>query len=286
MRALIWIAALASLSPAWAGSVPRRIVSTAPSITETLFALGLGARVVGDTTFCNYPPAARRLPRIGTFLEPNLETILALRPDLVVIIRNPIHLGEKIRALGLRVVEVDQETVSSIFDSIRQLGAITGVPDAAAKLTRSLKSQLDQVRRRAAAQPRKRVAFIIGRNPGALEGMVAVGNASYLNELLALAGGDNVFGKAAAAYPRVSLEEIFARDPEVIIDMGDMAQPEDVSAQRRRAVVNLWNRYPSISAVKHRRVFAVSSGIFVVPGPRMVEAARAFERFLHSEAAQ
>jgi len=125
--------------------------------------------------------------------------------------------------------------------------------------------------------------FVIGRTPGALEGLMAVGPSSYLNELMEIAGGENIFEEAAAAYPKVSLEEILARDPEVIIDMGEMADTVGVSEADKRRVEALWKRYPAITAVADDRVFAVASDIFVVPGPRMVQAAQEFFRMLHPE---
>jgi iron complex transport system substrate-binding protein len=126
--------------------------------------------------------------------------------------------------------------------------------------------------------------FVVGRTPGALEGIVAVGRSSYLNEVIEAAGGENIFRDSVAAYPKVPLEEILARDPEVIVDMGEMAQTGDVTEARKQSVVALWQRYGMLQAVKRARVFAVASDIFVVPGPRVIEAVRAFARMLHPEA--
>lgn len=269
---------------AGAADQPARIVSTAPSITETLFALGLGARVAGVTTFCNYPEEARRLPKIGTYIQPNLEVIVSLRPDLVVVEANPIRLREKLEALGLRVLELHFTTVADIHQSIERLGQAAGVPKRAEALNRSIRSQLDEIRRRTASLARRRMLFLVGRSPNALEGLIAAGRASYLNELITVAGGVNIFRDAPTAYPKVSLEEILARDPEVIVDMGEMARTAGVTEADKQRVLRLWDRYPSLTAVRTRHVFAVAADIFVVPGPRMVEAAREFARMLHPEA--
>lgn len=266
-----------------ASLTPGRIVSTAPAATEILFALGLGDRVVGVTQFCNYPPEAKTKPRVGTFLQPNLEVIVALRPDLVIIQKNPVQLGERLAAMGLRTLEVDQPTVEAVFDSIRRIAAAAGVPARAAELEKKMRADLEGIRRKAGSCARRRVLFVVGRNPNAVEGLVAVGKGSYLNELIAIAGGRNIFAESPAAYPKVGLEEVLARNPEVIIDMGDMAQTTNVSEAHRRYVIALWNRYPALAAVRNRRVYAVASDIFVVPGPRIVEAAREFARMLHPE---
>lgn len=273
------------MAPAGAGgNVPARIVSTAPSLTEILFALGLGDRVVGATTYCNYPEAARRVPRIGTYIQPNLETIVGLRPDLVVIETNPIRLRERLEGLGLRVLELDQRTVADVFLAIERIGQAAGAGDRARQLASRMRAELDDVGRRTAGRPKRRVVFLVGRTPGALEGLIAAGSASYLNELITLAGGENIFGGVSAPYPKVSLEEILARDPQVIIDMGEMGRTSGVSEAEKRRVVELWSRYGSLAAVRERRVFAVAADLYVVPGPRMAQAARELARMLQPEA--
>jgi iron complex transport system substrate-binding protein len=263
---------------------PRRIVSTAPSITEMLFALGLGDRVVGVTTYCHYPEAARRITKIGSYSRPNLETILSLQPDLVIIQENPIRLAGQLKALHLKVLELDHQSVADIYRSIDRIAEAAGVLEQARRLNESIRRQLEEIRRRTAGLPRRRMMFIVGRTPGTLEGIIVAGKASYLNELIGIAGGENVFRDAVAAYPKVSLEEILARNPDVIVDMGEMAEPAEVTEARKRSVIALWNRYPSVSAVKQHGVFAVASDVFVVPGPRMVDAARQFAGMLHPEA--
>lgn len=276
---------LALLLLAGAGQAqPRRIISTTPSITEMLFALGVGDRVVGVTTFCRYPEQARRLPKIGTYTEPNYEAILSLRSDLVVIQENPIGLRGKLEEMGLRVLELKHTSVGDIFDSIEKIGQATGAAAKAKALGQSIHSELDVIRGHTARLPKRRLMFIIGRTPHELEGLVAVGKASYLNELFAIAGGQSIFEDAVSAYPRISLEEILSRDPEVILDMGEMANTQGVTEADKRRVIALWGRYPGLTAVKRKQVFAVASDIYVVPGPRMVQAAREFARMLHPEA--
>jgi iron complex transport system substrate-binding protein len=263
----------------------QRIVSTTPSITEMLFTLGLGDRVVGVTTACRYPEEATRLPKIGTFIQPNFEVILGLRPDLVIIQENPTQLRERFESLGLTVLELEHKSVDDIYVSLRRIAEAAGVPDRAEPVIDDIRTSLVHIREQAAALPRRRVMFVIGRTPGALEGLMAVGPSSYLNELMKIAGGENIFAEAVAAYPKVSLEEILARDPEVIIDMGEMAETVGVTEADKRRVEALWKRYPAITAVSDNRVFAVASDIFVVPGPRMVQAAQEFFEMLHSEPA-
>ena len=265
---------------ALAAAQPKRIISTAPSITEMLYSLGLGDRVVGVTTYCHYPPDARSKPKIGTYTEPNLERIASLRPDLVIIQKNPIQLAAKLQALHLNVLEVSHDTVDDVYVSIGRIAMAAGVSDNARRITTRMRAELEDIRKRAATHPRRRMMFVVGRAPNRIEDMIAVGRASYLNGLFEIAGGENIFKSALAPYPKVGMEEVLSRNPEVIVDMGDMSQTDDVTDSHKRSVVELWRTYPSVAAVKTGRVFAVASDMFIVPGPRMVDAARAFAEML------
>jgi iron complex transport system substrate-binding protein len=263
---------------------PQRIVSTAPSITEMLYAVGLGNRVVGVTTYCHYPLDARKKPKIGTYTEPNFERIASLQPDLVVIQTNPINLAARLGALKLNVLEVSHDTVDDVYVSMQRIADAGGVAARGREVIANMRSKLNAVRARTATLPKRKMMFVVGRAPDSLEDTIAVGRASYLNGIIEIAGGANIFKDAVAAYPRIGMEDVLARNPEVIVDMGDMSQTEGVTEAHKRSVVALWNRYPGISAVREHRVFAVASDIFTVPGPRMVDAAQAFARMLHPEA--
>ncbi len=274
---VLWLLAAALVH----AQAPKRIVSTAPSITELLYALGLGDRIVGVDRFSRYPAEALKKPKIGDYVNPNLEAIAALRPDLVIIPTNPIRLAERLGVLRLKVLEIDQDTIAKLYDSFRIVGEATGATAKAAQLASTVQAQLDAVRKRAAPLKRTRVMFVVGRTPNRLDGLIVVGQASYLNEIITLAGGENVFRDAVAPYPGVSLEEVLARNPDVIVDMGEMADTVGVTEERKQEVVSLWDRLSSVAAVKQHRVYAVASDIYVEPGPRVVDAAKAFLEMLH-----
>jgi iron complex transport system substrate-binding protein len=283
-RLILWLAAAALACGYVHAQAPQRIVSTAPSITELLYALGLGDRLVGVDRFSRYPAEALRKPRIGDYANPNLEAIAALRPDLVIIPTNPVKLAERLGVLRLKVLEVDQESIAKLYESFRVVGQATGASAQAAKLTAEVRGKLEAVRVRAAPLKRTRMMFVVGRTPNGLDGLIVVGQGSYLNEVITLAGGENVFRDAVASYPGVSLEEVLARNPDVIVDMGDMGETAGVTEQHKHEVVNLWGRLASVNAVKQHRVYAVASDTYLVPGPRVVEAAKAFFEMLHPEA--
>jgi iron complex transport system substrate-binding protein len=265
---------------------PQRLVAAAPSLTELLFALGLGDQIVGVDRFSHYPPEATKKAQIGDYAAPNLETIAAMKPTLVLITKNPVRLRVRLEALHLKVLEVDQESLPGLFDSIRKVGDATGSQSAASQLTTTMHTRLDEIHRKANAKKPARMMFVVGRSPNRLEGLTVVGGQSFLSEIITLAGGDNIFKDAKALYPQVTLEEVLARNPDVILDMGDMADTGTVTSARERSVVELWNRASSISAVKNHRVHAIGSDIFFVPGPRVVDAAQAFLRLLHPEVAK
>ena len=269
-----------------AGTLPKRIISTAPSITEMLYELELGDRVVGVTTYCHYPPEVRNKPKIGTYLNPNFETTLALQPDLVVVLKEHRELGEKLRGFGLPVLELQHNTLEGIYQSMLMLGKRTGAGKIAETRVASIRARLEAVRKRAEGLPRRSVMFIVGRTPATVEDLMAVGSNSFLNELIDIAGGRNVFEDAVAYYPRIPREEVYARRPEVIIDMGDMGDTDRVSEQQRREVAGLWKQLPKLPAVKTGRVYGVADDIFVVPGPRVARTAERFFEMIHPESSR
>lgn len=285
MRRLIAFLAVVLSALHLQAQTPARIVSTSPSITETLYALGLGPRVVGVTTFCTHPPEARSKPKVGTFLDPDYERILQLKPTLVLVIKNPVGVTGRLRSLGIKAEELDMDNIQSVLDSIAQIGRLTGSESSARRLADSLRRDLDAVRSAAAGKNRTSVLFLVGRAPGTLQSMVGAGPGTFLDELLRLAGGTNILASSPIQYPKVSLEQILASDPDVIIDMGDYAHATGADEKRRREELALWRVYGRLKAVRSGRVHAVTNSHFVVPGPRMNAAARDFLRYLHPEAA-
>jgi iron complex transport system substrate-binding protein len=278
------LAALLLAIGAVAGAAPQRIISTSPGITEILFALGLGPRVVGVTQYCAYPPEVKKIPKIGSWTTPNLEVVLASRPDLIIIQRTAVHDSGRFQALKLKTLEVHLDQIADIYSAIEAIGTEGGVPERARQLAVSIRKQLGDIQARVSGRPRTPVMFVVGRNPGALEGIIAVGAKSYLSEVMALAGGRNIFADSPVAYPKVLHEEILARNPEVILDMGEHADAAALTSAQIASEIALWARYGTISAVRNRRVHIVASEMYVVPGPRVVDCARSLARLLHPEA--
>ncbi len=253
---------------------PARIVSTSPSITETLFALGLGDRVVGVSAFCRFPPEVLKLPKVGTFLKPDAELIAGLQPDLVVVHELSTGIDRKLRSLHIPFVVVDRGTLASVFSSIRQIAAGAGVAARGDLLVADIERRLQTERRAGGRAPHPRVLFIIGRNPGTLTDLVAVGPGSYINDLIEIAGGKNVLAiSGQPEYPRISMETVLRLDPDVIVDTVDMGETEAERRLRQPINERLWSAYGTLAAVRTRRVHAATTDALVVPGPRVVDAA-------------
>jgi len=260
---------------------PRRIVSTSPSITETLFALGLGDRVVAVSQYCRFPAEVATLPKVGTYLRPDVERIAQLRPDLTIINPKAEGLERNLRVVKVPFVTVEPGNLSSVFVSIRTIGAAAGVPDRATALIGTLETRLNEIRKAVAGRPLQRVLIIVGRRPGTLTDLVAVSRNSYMSELASIAGGVNVLADASLPeYPRISMETVIRLQPDVIIDAGDMEDRPNERHAREPVTLGMWRRQ-QIAGVRAPRVYVVLSDAFVIPGPRMIEAAETMALWLH-----
>jgi iron complex transport system substrate-binding protein len=226
----------------------------------------------------------REQAKIGSYLRPNMETMLSLRPDLVVLLNEHGLLSDRLRGVGLNVLELQHNNLEGIYSSLRSVGDRTGVLDAAERRIAEIQDELEGIRGKTVSLPRRTVMFIVGRTPGTIQDVIVVGKGSFLNELIAIGGGRNAFADAEQYYPRIPREEIYARRPDVIIDMGDMSDTDGVTEEHRRSVGKLWEQIPSLPAVQQNRVYPVANDIFVVPGPRVVEAAQSLFEMIHPEA--
>ena len=251
---------------------PQRVVSLAPSVTETLFALGFGDRVVGVTTYCDYPAAAKRLPKIGGFINPSLEAIAAARPDLVIGVRDSSHpvKTKEIENLGIKVVLISVTSLNDILNSFRSIARLLGRPEAGDKLAHKVTRQFEEVKKRVAPVPRRSTLLAVGLRP-----LVAVGGKNFIDELISLAGGDNIAGNAAQPWLNLPDEYVVAKAPQVIIQAG-MGSDRGTSAK-------YWGDLQSIPAVKEGRVYSYPSDKILRPGPRLGEGLEEIARLVHPE---
>jgi iron complex transport system substrate-binding protein len=262
------------------GAAPARIISCAPNLTEMLFALGAGPRVIGVTRFCQFPPEARDRPPLGDLYQPNLEAIVAARPDLIVLVPgNRKVLDFFAGKAEPTILETNAcETIAEIQATIRRLGAAVGAPARGDSLVAAIDAGLEAVRAAHAGVAPVRYLLILGHAEGALEQIYVVGPPTYLGELMEMVGGVNVVDAALGRYPIVTREAIVAMNPDVVLErhLGGTATDE----QKARTVA-LWNQLPTLSAVRNGRVRVLDDDHVTINGPDLVNTAWTLSAALH-----
>jgi iron complex transport system substrate-binding protein len=252
---------------------PNRLVSLAPSITETLYAIGLADRVVGVTEFCDYPPEARNKPKVG-YSNPNLETIVALQPDLVLAPRDfirPDVLG-KLEQLKIPTFVVEAKTVEDIASQIQLIGRMLDRSEVANPIAMELRRRLTELKRRTEMLARPRVLYVLNSQP-----LITVGPGSFIHQLIEIAGGANVAAGAASPYPRLSIEAVLKEDPQLIIF------PVGASEGIPQGEQELWRRWKTMTAVKTDSFHHIASDLLNRPGPRIVLGLEKLAEIIHPE---
>ncbi|HLG44491.1 MAG TPA: cobalamin-binding protein [Nitrospirales bacterium] len=250
---------------------PRRIVSLAPSVTEILFAVGLDAEVVGVTAFCDFPPQAKAKPKIGAS-TPNLEAVLGLKPDLVVGNKDFIRPDAlaKLEQLRVPVFILAPKSVEDILLHIGTVGRLVGHDKEARAVVQGLRDRVGDLRHRMASTRPVRVFYVVNSDP-----LISVGSGSFIHQLLELAGGENIVGRAATPYPKVSLEEVIRRDPEVIIFPVGTSEGIPEAEQQR------WRKWTSLSAVAQNRLHQIRGDLVNRSGPRVIEGIEELAKIFH-----
>jgi iron complex transport system substrate-binding protein len=251
---------------------PQRIVSLAPGITETLYLLGLKDKIVGVTTFCNWPADALKKTRIGGFTNPSVEKIMSLKPDLIIATAdgNRKDIVQQLERLGLTVYVINPSDTEKILTSILRIGAVTGRQEIAKKMVAGLRARLKRVEAYTAGRPKPRVFFQIG-----LEPLITAGGKTLVGEAIVHAGGVNIAAQDTARYPRYSAEGVLAGAPDVIL-FAPMAQDREFVA-----VKNFWRRFPEIPAVKNKRIYPINTDLISRASPRLFDAIEEIARLLH-----
>ena len=253
---------------------PKRIVSLAPNITEIIFALGQEDLLRGVTTYSNYPPVALMLPKVGTYIRLDLERIVALKPDLCIAIKdgNPKAAVDRLTELNIPVYAVNPLNIETVAQTVIEIGGLLNAEEKARDLAEKMHTRVRRVKNLVAKTThRPRVFFQIGISP-----IVSVGSDTFINELIVLAGGENL-AAGSTAYPRFNREQVLSLAPEVIIisSMTRGASFEQIKAE--------WQSWQMIPAVQNHRIDLVDSDLFDRPSPRLVEALELLVRLIHPE---
>ena len=249
---------LAASVPAWAGSYtvidqagrdvtvpdrPTRIIALAPNITEILFAVGAGGSIVGVSEYSDYPPGAAGLPEVGTYIKPNLEAIIALKPDLVIATAD----GEKrveinrLASLGVAVYIINPRTIAGVVSTVREIGRLSGNEKAAEETAREMEKRIEEIKTRVVSLPKVSALLVLNTNP-----LITVNGNTFQDEMIRTAGGKNIAAAEPIRYPTLTYEEVVVRAPEVII-MTTMSPDQDY-----RSVIAGWLRFSTVPAVKQR----------------------------------
>jgi iron complex transport system substrate-binding protein len=255
-------------------SAPKRIIPLAPSLTEILYYIGLGDYVAGVTEYSYYPPEARERPSVGSYVDPNIEKLISLSPDLVIGTKdgnlpNSVYLLEQAR---IPVYVVNPRNVRDALSTIDEIGSLCGVSDTAHQLVQGLEKRLEKVRDAVASGDRPLVFMQINNSP-----IMTVNKNTFMDDLILLSGGRNMTAGEPNTYPRISIEEVIRKKPDIIIiaTMGNRGEFEKVREE--------WMKWKSIPAVKNNRVYLIDSDIINRPSQRIIDGLEAMARLIHPE---
>ncbi len=257
-------------------TVPQKIVSLAPSNTEILFYLGLGDRVVGDTTYCDYPEEAKSINKIGGFKDPSIEKIVALKPDLVLATDMHEQIIKQLEDAGLTVLVLNPNTIEEIINSIQLVGRAAGVETKAFDLTQSLRDRVNTVNNKLAnitADQRPTVYYEMWNEP-----IMTVGKGTLISDIIKLAGGINIADDISEQYPQISEEVIIAKNPQVMVNSYGhdtrLITPAQIAARKG---------WQGIAFVKNNRIYTIDSDLLTLPGPRIVDGLEQMATDLYPE---
>ena len=250
-----------------AAETPRRIVSLIPAVTEMIFAMGDGARLVGVSNYDRFPPEVERIKKVGGLLDPDVEGILALKPDLVIVYATQKELIQRLDRAHIPYFNYEHRALPDIMTTIRAVGARIGSAARADAVASEMERSLAAIRAATSALPHPTTMLVFGRDPLTLRNVYASGGYGFLHDMLEIAGGRNVFADVKRQSVQASTEMILTRRPDVIIELqyGDSAKPSTCRGSSRPGT-----RCASVPAVKNHRVTILVGDEFVVPGPRVV----------------
>jgi len=254
-----------------------RIVSMAPNLTEILFALGLEKEIVAVSNFSDYPPEAVKKDKAGTFWQPNIEAVIAAKPDLVVTLgfAQQRNLAERLKRIGYNSLVLKTEEVSELFEAIKRIGSATSKQSQAEVLVCGIRQKLDNLSALVGTDERIRVLWIVQRPP-----LRVAGRDTFVNEMIELAGGQNAIGPTVYKYPPIGAEQVITCGADVIIEPS-MGQ-KDLAIQRRSAF-KYWSKFKYLPAVKNKRIYVIDGDAVSRLGPRLYEAVETIARCLRPE---
>jgi len=273
---VVWLWAVVAFA-----APPQRIISVSPDPTEILSAFGVLDRVVGVSDYCTYPPEVNKLPRVGGWVNPSLERIVGLKPDLIVLTASQSSLfGQHLQQLGIRTLVVPTRTIADAYTSMKLIGDAVGKEREAQPLIDRTRASLEAIRNRARNAPRPSVLIAVERSPGSLRDLYIATPGSYLAELVELAGGRVVGAATATGYSKISKERLITMNADVVIEMKMTTQASSLAQARAE-----WNELPELNAVRSGKVIELNEDYLNHCSQRIVESADLLLRTIHPELA-
>jgi len=258
---------------------PQRIICAAPSITEFVFALGFGHRVVGVSDFSTFPPEAKGKPQVGGLINPNKEKIVSLEPDLLILQGRNDSLARLCKESGIRFLSIEIDSLEDIWSAVALIGEELKAPDKASALVLRIQEELRSVRERIPPLPPVRVFLSLGHTHGDLTGLMTASSRTFIHELLTLAGGDNIFKDASGLYPQISKESLVKRRPEVIME----TIPGGAGDKKQKMLIRDWLQLPMLPAVRSGRIHFLTEDYLLIPGVRIAHIVLRFAQIIHPD---
>ncbi len=258
-----------------------RVIVLSPALTEMVYAINAQDRIVGVSDFCLYPPEVAELPSCGGIINPSYEVMESLKPDLVIVQGISDTITRYCEAAGIPTLDVPLDSLEDVLAAATTLGEALDATESAMALADEMRAELDSVRAATAGLSAPRVFVSTGRSPGKLKDMMTAGGGSFLDDLLSVAGGENVFASSESLWPTAALEAVVASEPQVIIDIQPNETVDDEAIHR--AVADWSALGDSVPAVRDGRIHVTGEDSLLVPGPRVVDTARALAQYLHPE---
>lgn len=259
---------------------PQRIITLAPSITETAFALGLGNKIVAVTDFCDYPAETQDLPKVGGFINPNLEAIVGLQPDLVILLAEHQKIVEQLHQLNIPTFSVKNNTLAGIQNSIQQIGQRTGQQKQAQHLIATIEHKIELIEQKTMGLSKPSVMLAMGHSIGddQMSAVYIAGKNDFYDDLISLAGGQNVYQDERLKVPSISAEGILKLNPDIILDIFPEADDHDYDLE---SVKQQWQSLNLLNAVKQNQIHIIEQDYATIPGPRIFLLLEKMAKIIH-----
>jgi iron complex transport system substrate-binding protein len=284
---LIFVVVLVAVKPTSTIAIdkvnsPQRIISLAPNITEILFTLGLGEKVVGVSNYCDFPSAVLALPKVGGFVNPNLEAIIALQPDLVILPAKQHRAITQLQHLSIPILTVRSATLADIKEAIITIGGRTDHQQKAKELLKEFNKKINYIAKKTSSLSSPTVMVSLGNSTSSeqINTVYIAGQNDFYNDLITLAGGTNVYKETQLNVPSLSVEGIIQLNPDIIIDIYPEADDHNADLQQ---VLQHWQLLKHINAVKNNRIYIIEESYATIPGPRIILLLEQFAQLIHPE---